>query len=131
MNAIKDISKKIEELEKIMESLKKDLTKYFLIELGNIFEKFPDLKYIDIYVSNNEFNDGDPTYFSVYYESMVIKIGETEILSAEEEDEHPIIKELVDLFKNTQKSHEFAFGDEYGSLLINKELVLEKLKKYN
>lgn len=118
MNTIETIKNKIEKN-------KNDLQIIFIEKLTELLKKcsiqFPEFKNIKIHINNHEFNDGDPTYFSLYYTDLIIIMEDTlgnetefEKYNIEDKKELQILrKEFVDFFQ------QFDFDNFY-------EILFEK-----
>ena len=107
--------------------------------LKAVFENNPTLVRISMRINNHEFNDGDSTSFSLYYEDLtIIDTDGNEIqrndYSAEDEDRnnnHPLVKAAFSLFDKYDVNgfFEYLYGDEFDELEISRGSVLKNNEK--
>ena len=103
-----------------------------------MFTDNPTLQQITVRINNHEFNDGDRTNFSLYYED--VEITDTESNTFERNDygssdpdrncSHTLVKAVYDLFEKYDVSdlYENIFGDNYDSYL---EITQHNVSDYN
>jgi len=128
---MKNIINKIEQLNEQLRTAETELVVEFRKTLQKVFNDHPDLEEISMYVNNHEFNDGDATSFYLGYEDMTITINGEEIERAWDTNikgyvKHEILDTLIELFENTQSVHERTFGNESGSMSLDRDTVLDK-----
>jgi len=120
----------IDQLTKLQESVSKikiDAKVEFIENLKQLFLDNPTLDTIKIRINNHEFNDGDPTNFSLYYEDMEVtdtdnNIFERNDYGCKDPDRnrtHPLVAAAFNIFNkyNIADLHENFFGDSYDSYL--------------
>lgn len=113
-----EIKNKIKELELQINSLKEDLSSLFKSELVSLMNGNGVVR-IEMRVNNHEFNDGDATSFSLYYEDLSIILSdgrEIEPYSESNKDLKNLRQEFVDFFGEFQSIFESEFGDVYESV---------------
>ena len=130
------IDKLIEQYE-IISKLKLDAKAEFKANLAQLFEDNPTLLQFKIRVNNHEFNDGDATNFSLYYED--VEVTDTDANIFERNDygcsdpdrnrSNPLVTAVYDLFNryDTGNLHEYLFGDEYDYIEVSRNNVKEYL----
>ena len=113
--------KELRNMKSRIEAFKQELAKDFRTSIKELFVKYPTLKEASCSINNHEFNDGEATYFSVYYEDG-FDIEYTE--DSEENDRltDVINKELVELFDATSDVHETLFEGEYGTITLHRNM---------
>ena len=126
---MKELLKKIEELNEQLFSTKSELQKEFKAELKKIFVDNPTLDSIEMYLNNHEFNDGGATSFYIGYEDLKIIVEGEEVErewdnATKEYKSNPVLESLIELFGDTQCIHEDLYGDEWEHLSITREDVL-------
>lgn len=117
IQALKDLQKEI--LEK-----KKSLRPLFEDGLQELFAKHPLVKSLEVSVNNHEFNDGEPTYFSLYHEDMTVRFSDDLELSSYDEEgkatkqQVAAREEFVEFFGefDVDGFYEHLYGDAYESL---------------
>lgn len=118
IQALKDLQKEI--VEK-----KKSLRPMFETGLAELFQKHSLVKSLELNVNNHEFNDGDATHFSLYYEDMTVNFSDGVVISPYDEDvgspskEHGVTRdEFVNFFNEfaVDDFYETLYGDAYESL---------------
>lgn len=115
-----------------LEELAKKAQGEFYENLKQLFVDHPELNEIEMRINNHEFNDGDPTKFSLYYEDLSVtdKDGneyerESYGESSEKSQNQPLIKAVYELFATYDVGdlYEHAFGHEWGGLRITRDYV--------
>jgi hypothetical protein len=111
----------------IVYNLKASAKAEFNANLVQLFENNPTLLKFKIRINNHEFNDGDATNFSLYYEDLEVTDIDLNVFERndygcndpERNRSHPLVKVVYDLFEkyDTADLHEYIFGDEYDSYL--------------
>jgi hypothetical protein len=131
---VKKINTTIKDLQKQIENAEKELAGYFDTEVEALFKETKDsvkgftLERITIGVNNHEFNDGDPTHFSVYHEDATLvfsdEIGEEYEINGYQDANKQLdeirekFTELFALF-DTGNFYESKFGEAYGEITIS------------
>lgn len=111
INKIKELQQSIKDTMKSLEASFKEGLLKFMIE--------NDIESFDIRVNNHEFNDGDLTYFSLYYEYLEIEDLSEEVCSK--------ITNFFSLF-DVDGFYESIFGDihEYINFSVkNGKLIIK------
>lgn len=109
-------------LQRQIEEQKKNLKPLLEAGLAELFEKHPTVKTLEVGVNNHEFNDGEPTYFSLRYNDMTVHFYDGIELSsydARELPQHEAARdEFVKFFDefDVDGFYEEVFGDAYESL---------------
>lgn len=128
-----DLIKQIKELNSQIRTKKKELKDSFEIELLKLLLENPELKNVTAYVNNHEFNDGDATNYSFYYDSLTLNFKDgTEYDDCSKKDS---VKELIrekfvqffGLF-DVDNFYEFAYSDWYQDVAFsvkNDKLIIE------
>lgn len=131
-----EIIDKLTEQYEIVSKLKVDAKAEFKANLVQLFADNPTLLQFKIRINNHEFNDGDATNFSLYYED--VEVTDTDANIFERNDygcsdpdrnrSNPLVKAVYDLFDRYDRGnlHEFIFGDEYDYMEISRD-NLEKI----
>lgn len=111
----------LREMKRKIEDYKKLLAKDFWRAVDVIFNKYPTLKSVSCGVNNHEWNDGDETYFGVYYEDGF----DMKFKNKDENEEitGTINKDLIELFEATSDVHETIFSGEYGEITIDRDTI--------
>lgn len=132
-----DIINKLIEQNAIVSKLEIEAKEEFLANLKQLFADNPNLKQIKIRINNHEFNDGDPTNFSLYYEDVKVTDTDNNIFERNEwgssdpdrNHSHPLVKAVFDLFDKYDVSdlYERIFGEEYSYL----EITHNNVSDYN
>ncbi len=128
---IKELQNQISEKTKALEKIFKDGLTVLLSEYKSQIDS------ITIHINNHEFNDGDPTYFSLNYDDLTLnyqdELGNEYEYEPYNNDANNkalglIHKTLVDFFKafDTKDFYEGLFGDRYDSITF--EVKDDKLK---
>ena len=122
-----EIIDKLTENQKIASELKLLATAEFKANLTQLFETNPTLLKFKISINNHEFNDGEPTHFSLYYED--VSVTDTDQNEFERNDygckdpdrnrSHPLAKAVYELFHkyDIDNFHEHIFGGLYDRYL--------------
>ena len=122
IDQLSQLNKRVEEQEALV-------VEEFQSNLRDIFVQFPELRSVSASLNNHEFNDGDATYFSVYYENMTIVVAKKDEQDEEiqrsdygkdKNTDHPILKELYSLFSRYESVMETLYGNKYGEISINR-----------
>jgi hypothetical protein len=122
-----DIIIKAKQLKEQIETNEKELQGLFLNDLKEFLQKYPDIKEIQVYINNHEFNDGEPTYFSVNWDSalFITKDGEIRIDEIKYGDDNkeykPIVAEFYKIFEDFEPllNFESFWGECYESISIS------------
>jgi hypothetical protein len=122
---MKETINKINELNTKRNQLMEQLAGEFKLGLKQIFEEHPNVKHIQMALNNHEFNDGDTTYFDVYYDDMEIFDTNDELI--DRDTDAAIYEKFITLFEtaNVGSFYEDVYGDEYGDLVIKRNNVLK------
>ena len=122
---MKETINKINELNTKRNQLMEQLAGEFKLGLKQIFEEHPNVKHIQMALNNHEFNDGDTTYFDVYYDDMEIFDTNDELI--DRDTDAAIYEKFITLFEtaNVGSFYEDVYGDEYGDLVINRNKILK------
>ena len=128
-----EIIKKLIEQNKIVSNLTVDARQEFLANLKQLFDDNPNLTQIKMRINNHEFNDGDPTDFSLYYENVEVTDSDNNIFERNDygssdpdrNRSHPLVSAVFDLFDMYAVGdlYESIFGEEYGDLEITRHNV--------
>lgn len=131
MRDVNTIKSEITVLQNQIEELKKRLKGDFNKDLQDLLDKHKEsIDSIRIGINNHEFNDGEPTYFSLYYDDLTVVYSdefgdECEQTSYDEGGGNPKIElirqEFVKLFSeyDVEGFYDSMFGDEYEELTFN------------
>lgn len=116
----------IKELQRQIEEKKKSLRPLFESGLQEIFAKYPDVTKIEVRVNNHEFNDGEETFFRLYYDDLDVHFSNGSSIGGwdgESGDDVPsngeaIADEFSDFFGqfDVDDFFEEVFGDEDSSI---------------
>lgn len=130
------IDKLIEQL-KIVSKLEADAKAEFKANLIQLFEDNPTLLQFKIRINNHEFNDGDPTNFSLYYEDVEVTDTDANIFKRNDYGcsdpdrncSNPLVKAVYDLFDryDTGNLHEYIFADEFDYIEVSRNNLNEYL----
>ena len=132
-----ELINKLIEQQAIVSKLKVDAKQEFIENLKKLFVDNPTLKSFKIRLNNHEFNDGDATHFSLYYED--VEITDTDNNSFERNDwsskeadrnaSNPLVKAVYELFNNYDVAdlHELIFGDHFDRIEISRDNVEDYL----
>lgn len=128
---------KLTEQYEIISKLKVDGKAEFKANLLQLFEDNPTLLKFKIRVNNHEFNDGDATHFSLYYEDVEVTDADGNIFERNDygcsdpdrNRENTLVKAVYDLFDRYERGnlHEYLFGDESGYIEVSRHNVNEYL----
>jgi hypothetical protein len=125
---------KINEFKKISQ-LVNEVKDEFFENLKQLFVDNPKLALITIRVNNHEFNDGDTTSFSLYYEDLTVMDAdgnEYERLSYipkdSKKENHPLTIAVYELFEeyDIMDLHERIYGNEHSRIVITRSETLNK-----
>lgn len=135
MKNIETIKLEIDNLNKQIVDLKSKIKDSFRADLKDlVLENKDKFDRIEITVNNHEFNDGDATRFSLYYDDMTLVYSDE---NGDEIEQRPygdtnspeietIRLKFVELFGayDVDDIYESIYGDEYGTVTIeSKEYV--------
>lgn len=117
IQALKNLQQEIVEKKKSLRPLFED-------GLQELFAKYPFVKSLRIGLNNHEFNDGDATHFSLYYEDMDVHFTDDVILGGYENEGEPTDahkaahKKFVKFFGefDVDGFYETLYGDAYESI---------------
>lgn len=125
MNTPTQIRSAIDSLIKELAQKKKELGEQLLDGLKPIFSKYPSVQSFSFHVNNHEFNDGEPTYFSINCEDPSLTLTDgTEVGCYSNDSASPeqevILEEIAAYFSqfDVDDLFEELFGDAYGTLTI-------------
>lgn len=128
-----EIIDKLTEQYEILSKLKADAEAEFKANLVQLFEDNPTLMSFRIRVNNHEFNDGDPTYFGLYYEDVEVTDTDANIFERNDYEcsnpdrncSNPLVMAVYNLFERYDKEnlYECLFGDEYGVIEVSRNNV--------
>lgn len=117
------LNKQIKELERV----RLDRSKQYLDDsIREIFNKYPTLENISITVNNHEFNDGEPTYFGVYYEDAELEFNDSDEFSNktnEDELTDEIQEEITLIFSIVEPTLEEIYSDEFSIYLTRDKYI--------
>lgn len=120
---ITEITNQITSLQKEIADRKKQVGPLFQKGLKELFKKHPTVSDITISINNHEFNDGDATYFSFYYDDLSVeyKAGREYDAEATDKADSAIQKEFVKFFKqfDVDSFYEDLYSDEHESVTIS------------
>ena len=125
---------KLHEILKIKNAAEEETKVEFGENLNQLFVDNPTLRSFSMTVNNHEFNDGDPTRFSLYYESVTVT--DTDGNEVERDDysckpdrnlSHPLVVAVYNLFEKYDIGdiYEELFGSDYDGLTISAQNVSE------
>lgn len=107
----------------LTQKLKLETIVEFKNNLKLLFENNPSLKEFTMHVNNHEFNDGEPTYYSIYYDDVeVVDISRNKYernsfvtTDPNRNREIPIVKAVYELFNkyDVLDIYETMFSGEY------------------
>lgn len=132
-----ELINKLIEQQEIVTKLKVEAKNEFIENLKKLFVDNPNLKSFSIRINNHEFNDGDSTYFSLYYED--VEVTDTDNNSFERNDwsssevdrnaSNPLVKAVFELFYDYDIAdlHELIFGDHFDRIEISRDNVEDYL----
>ena len=123
-----EIKNSVKILESQIGSLNGDLTALFKTELLSLMKR-DDVKVISMGLNNHEFNDGDATNFSLYYEDLKLEMNDGKVCEPYEDENKelkPLRESFVKFFDSFQSIFENEFSDGYES--ISFEVKGSKLK---
>jgi hypothetical protein len=136
MKNIETIKLEIDNLNKQIFDLKSKIKNSFHDDLKSlVLENKDKFDRIEITVNNHEFNDGDATRFSLYYDDMVLVYLDEQGEEVEQRGKYGDInspemevirQKFVELFSvyDVDDIYESIYGDEYGRITIeSKEYV--------
>lgn len=122
-----EVINKLIEQHAIVSKLKVEAEAEFKANLAQLFADNPTLLQFKIRINNHEFNDGDATNFSLYYEDVEVTDTEGNIFERNDygctdpdrNRSHPLVTAVFDLFDkyDTANLHEYIFGEEYDTYL--------------
>ena len=128
----------IQEAKQQYETAQSNYIKAFWTELKQIFDNYPEFESASFRLNNNEWNDGEASVFSIYYEEGVdYTYGGVDRedfcfygLKDEPEDinEKPVYL-LCKALSLSHPIHEEMFSDEYESMDITRDMVGERFKE--
>jgi len=121
------MKEKILQLQKEINSLLKEMESKFRETLKEYLKSNSIINSVRININNHEFNDGDATYFGLYYDDLVVEYGDEGEFSGYEKNVSKEIKEaregLVKLFEDFDvlDFYENIFGGYSESIRIKIE----------
>jgi len=130
MKTLTEIKQQVADLHKQIEALKETLQLSFKEDLKELLQKHKGkFDEISMGINNHEFNDGDSTYFSLYYDDLTLIYTNADGESVEcggygEESDNKemesIREEFFELFSSydVDNLHEEIYGGEYGTIAI-------------
>jgi chromosomal replication initiation ATPase DnaA len=129
MKNITQIKTEIIELNKQISALKSSLKDLFTKSLNDLLtENKGKVDKIKIGVNNHEFNDGDDTYFSIYYDDLTLyysdELGNEYEVDGYEKSKNVEASKLreafVELFESfdVEDFYETVYGNEYEEIVI-------------
>jgi hypothetical protein len=123
---------KINELLTQIEELRPKVIEEFNENLKDIFIRNSNLESIRVSINNHEFNDGDPTEFSLIYDEFEVTYtdGVEETRNYSGKNNSLLIEEIYTLFNSydVDEVYESLYGDEFESLSITRESILNDKK---
>jgi hypothetical protein len=123
---------KINEFKKISQ-LVNEVKAEFFENLKQLFVDNPKLALITIRVNNHEFNDGDTTSFSLYYEDLTVMDADgneyqrlSYIPKDNKKENHPLIIAVYELFEeyDVMDLHERIYGNKHSRIVITRSETL-------
>lgn len=128
---------KLTEQYKIVNEIENEAIAEFRSNLAQLFEDNPTLLQFKIRINNHEFNDGDATSFSIYYEDVEVTDADGNIFERNDygssdpdrNRSNPLVNAVYDLFStyDTGNLHERLFGDEYDYIEVSRHNAKEYL----
>ncbi len=109
------IQSKLAQLDTERQALRNKMVEIFKEELV-AFLTTNQVESVFLYVNNHDFNDGDATYFSLYYED--IESDRFQMKDGSEVSEE-VIQVFVDIMDDSQDIHEVVFEGCYGRINIS------------
>lgn len=114
-------------LQKEVEEKKKTLKPLFNAGLKEVFEANPKTESLEMNLNNHEFNDGDTTHFSLYYDEPTVRFADGVVMSeygdpeGEPTAEHKTARDaFVSFFKefDVEGFYEGLYGDAHESIMF-------------
>lgn len=115
-----EIKQKVKQLETEIQALQEESARLFKSELAALM-RAKKVSKVKMGVNNHEFNDGDATYFSLYWEDLTITMNdgrERESHGDENKDLELVRKKFITLFSNFQSIFEMEFGGAYEEVVF-------------
>lgn len=131
---INDSINSIKEKTMRIKTLKTEIKETFNAALKQVFIDYPGLSKIEMRVNNHEFNDGDPTYFSLYIDGMEVTVNKNVFKSEFDTKLKKYIRpepldSLYNLFAQTQDYHEDMFSDQIDCFTLTRKDILSDNEK--
>ena len=124
MENIDEILKSVEAAQKTIKDNKKNLEEIYKIQIQNILKPYENICAIRIRLNNHEFNDGEATYFSLYYDDVILEFNDGSEYKGypKVEENEKIRQEIRKFFAQFDIEHfyEDMYGDDYESVRIVK-----------
>jgi hypothetical protein len=130
MTKLEELKQKYNELQNQIKTQQEELRILFKSGLEELFKLDKNIKSLECRINNHEFNDGDATYFSLYYEDLTMTYIIDELGNEIEVDGYNNVKKevsairenIVGFFKqcDIDNFYEDLFGEKaYESISFN------------